>query len=306
MVQNDCVKKFIFSALALAFLIPFFSFSDDFSDTKPIASSISAQKISVNKIQLKWTVPDDFNAASIAIFRDQKQISTAAPILSMKPVADVPAKTTSFTDTLSNFGEYFYALIARDKDGNLFDTVVPGTNATMTSVKLENPNQDENAKNPVEAQYKPSYLRNLPLPYLDLISDIDRKPSDFSVEAMKNARTLSGKYYSSKPKLLEKYVFEEDLVCAPSGDDYYLFQSLKNYFIKKDYKSSSADLKRFLSVKREPYTALRAAFYLGESEYFSRNYKSALQIFLFLDDIFPELSKSWIDSTLDLYERPKE
>lgn len=300
------MKKFIFSALALAFLIPFFSFSDDFSDTKPIASSISAQKISVNKIQLKWTVPDDFNAASIAIFRDQKQISTAAPILSMKPVADVPAKTTSFTDTLSNFGEYFYALIARDKDGNLFDAVVPGINSTINAVTLENPNQDENAKNPVEAQYKPSYLRNLPLPYLDLISDIDRKPSDFSVEAMKNARTLSGKYYSSKPKLLEKYVFEEDLVCAPSGDDYYLFQSLKNYFIKKDYKSSSADLKRFLSVKREPYTALRAAFYLGESEYFSRNYKSALQIFLFLDDIFPELSKSWIDSTLDLYERPKE
>lgn len=306
MVQNDCVKKFIFSALALAFLIPFFSFSDDFSDSKPIVSSISAQKISVNKIQLKWTVSDDFNAASIAIFRGQKQISTDAQILSMKPVADVPAKTTTFTDTLSNFGEYFYALIARDKDGNLFDVVVPGTNATLASVKLENPNQNENAKNPVEAQYQPSYLRNLPLPYLDLISDIDRKPSEFSVAAMKDARELSGKYYNSKPKLLEEYVFEEDLVCAPSGDDYYLFQSLKNYFIKKDYKSSAADLKRFLSVSREPYTALRATFYLAESEYFSRNYKSALQLFLFLDDIFPELSKYWIDSTLDLYEMPEK
>lgn len=305
MVQNDCVKKFIFSCLALIFLLPFFSFSDDFSSSKPIVTDINAEKISVNKITLKWKTPDDFNAASIAIFRDTKEISTTASILSMKPVADVPAKTNTFTDTLSNFGEYFYALLARDKDGNLFDVVIPGTNATLTSVKLENPARDDKTQNPIEAQYQPSYLRNLPLPYLDLISDIDRKPTTFSVEAMKDARTLSGKYYNKKPGLLEEYVFEEDLVCAPNGDDYYLFQSLKDYFIKKDYKSSVADLKRFLSVRREPYTALRATFYLGESEYFSRNYKSALQIFLFLDDVFPELSKYWIDSTLDLYEMPE-
>ncbi len=306
MIQNSYVKKFIFLPLALILLQPLQSFSADFPDSKPIVTSISTQKSSVNKITIKWKIPDDFRAASVAVFRSTDKISDFPQILPMKPVADVPAKTTSYVDTLENFGSYYYALIARDKDGNFFDAVIPGINSTINAVTLENPDKDKKEENPEEAEYRPSYLRNLPLPYLDLVPDIARKPTQFSDEALVAARTLSGKYYGKKPPLKEPYVFEEDLVCKPDGDDYYLFQSLKNYFIKKDYKNSASDLRRFLSVNREPYTSARAAFYLAESEYYSRNFKTALQLFLFLDDIFPDLSKSWADSTLDLYEIPEK
>lgn len=306
MIQNSYVKKFIFLPLVLILLQPLQSFSADFPDSKPIVTSISAQKSSVNKITIKWKIPDDFKAASVAVFRGTDKISDFPQILPMKPVADVPAKTTSYVDTPGNFGSYYYALIARDKDGNFFDAVIPGINSTINAVTLENPDKDKKEENPEEAEYRPSYLRNLPLPYLDLVPDIARKPTQFSDEALVAARTISGKYYGKKPPLKEPYVFEEDLVCKPDGDDYYLFQSLKNYFIKKDYKNSASDLRRFLSVNREPYTSARAAFYLAESEYYSRNFKTALQLFLFLDDIFPELSKSWADSTLDLYEIPEK
>lgn len=306
------MKKFIFSfaaVFALHFLPQNLQAQAVFQQ-KPVVSSISAKKTAVNKIKLTWSLPENFSAASIAVFRSREQITGISDILSMKPAAEIPAKSTSYTDTLKFFGEYYYALIARDKNGNLFDIVIPSVNATMSAVKLENPKEGVIAENTIseqpEQKYQPSFLRDLPLPYLNLISDIGRKPTEFGEKAKKSAQELSGKFFAQKPKIREPYIFEEDLVCAPNGDDYYLFQSLKNYFIKKDYKNSAADLKKFLSVSREPYTAARASFYLAESQYYCRNYKSALQLFLFLEDIFPSLSKLWADSSLDQYATPPQ
>lgn len=301
------MKRFIFLAFTLILsnflILP--SFSSEFSGTKPIVTSLLAQKESDNKVKLTWTLPDGFTAASIAVFRSRQDF-TSRTVLSMSPAADVPARTTSYTDTPELSGSYYYALLARDKNGNLFNVIVPGSNATIKAVKLEREDNSLKARlSQEEESYKPSFLRNMPLPYLDLISDIDRKPTVFSIDAMKAGRDLSGKYYDKKPAQKALYVFEQDLTCAPSGDDYYLFQSLKTYFIKKDYKNSVSDLRRFLSTRRDPYTSARAAFYLAESEYFSRNYKEALKIFLSLEDVFPALSKSWTDSALDLYELPK-
>lgn len=315
------MKKFIFS-FAAVFALQFFSQNlnaQSVFQAKPVVNSISAKKTAINKIQLTWSLPENFSAASIAVFRSSAQIVENSEILSMKPVAEIPAKSTSYTDTLKFFGEYYYALIARDKSGNLFDIVIPSANATISAVKLENPKKDEFAEKTqtgqedkieqneqLEQKYQPSFLRNLPLPYLNLISDIGRKPTEFGEKAKTAGKELSGKFFAQKPKIRQPYIFEEDLVCAPGGDDYYLFQSLKNYFIKKDYRASAADLKNFLSVSREPYTAARASFYLAESQYYCRNYKSALQIFLFLEDVFPSLSKLWADSSLDQYTIPPQ
>lgn len=314
------MKKFIFS-FAAVFVLQFFSQNlnaQSVFQAKPVVNSISAKKTAVNKIQLTWSLPENFSAASIAVFRSSAQIVESSAILSMKPVAEIPAKSISYTDTLKFFGEYYYALIARDKSGNIFDIVIPSANATISAVKLENPKKGEIGKTQAgqavkigqieqpEEKYQPSFLRNLPLPYLNLISGIGRKPTEFGEKAKTAGKERSGKFFEQKPKLREPYIFEEDLVCAPGGDDYYLFQSLKNYFIKKDYRASVADLKNFLSVSREPYTAARASFYLAESQYYCRNYKSALQIFLFLEDVFPSLSKLWADSSLDQYTIPPQ
>ena len=312
------MKKFIFS-FAAVFVLQFFSQNlnaQSVFQAKPVVYSIPAKKTAINKIQLTWSLPENFSAASIAVFRSSAQIIENSEILSMKPAAEIPAKSTSYTDTLKFFGEYYYALIARDKSGNLFDIVIPSANATISAVTLENPTKDEFAEKTQagqtgkigqpEEKYQPSFLRNLPLPYLNLISDIGRKPTEFGEKTKNAGKELSGKFFEQKPKLREPYIFEEDLVCAPGGDDYYLFQSLKNYFIKKDYRASVTDLKNFLSVSREPYTAARASFYLAESQYYCRNYKSALQIFLFLEDVFPSLSKLWADSSLDQYTIPPQ
>ncbi|QSI02419.1 hypothetical protein DYE50_07540 [Treponema ruminis] len=273
----------------------------------PVCTAITAQKAGVNKIQLSWNLPSDFNAASIAIFRSTSQIQQKSFISAEKPVAEVPAHTTSYTDNLKHFGDYFYALIARDRNGNLFNMLLPTVNATVKPVSLLPPDDYyEIASTEADEQYVPGFLRELPLPYLDLISDLDIKATPMTAKAKKAGRELAGKYAVKKPKQLNPYVFEEDMVLSPEGDDFFLFESLKKYFIKKDYKGSVNDLRSFLGITRDPYVTTRAVFYLAQSQYYCRNYRKALELFLFVEDELPELSKKWIDSTLDFYQIPQE
>lgn len=276
------------------------------ASSRPVCSSISAQKIAVNKIRLTWSVPRDFSAASIAVFRSTSQIQLSSTISAEKPVAELPAHATEYIDVLKYFGDYYYALIARDKNGSLFNILIPTVNSTVKAVSLIPPENyfdaDLMTRSAEEEQYVPGFLRELPLPYLDLISDLNIKPTPMSAKAKKEGKTLAGKYAVKKPKVLSPYVFEQDMVLSPEGDDFFLFESLKTYFIKKNYKGSVKDLKEFLRITREPAVTARAVFYLAESQYYCKNFRKALELFLFVEDDFPELSKKWIDSTLDFYK----
>ena len=273
---------------------------------RPVCTAISAKKIAINKIQLTWNIPPDFNAASIAIFRSTTPIELKSSISASKPVAEVPAHTSSYTDQLKYYGDYYYALIARDKDGSLFNMLFPSVNATVKAVTLFPPDNYIDTDFEPEGQYVPGFLRELPLPYLNLISDLDIQPSKLSTKAKNEGYKLAGKYAIKKNKVLNPYIFEEDLVLSPEGDDFFLFESLKTYFIKKDYKGSVKDLLAFLSISRDSKVTTRAVFYLAESQYYCKNYRKALELFLFVEDELPELSKKWIDSTLDFYQIPKE
>lgn len=299
------MRTFRRNFLSLAIFIFSLAFSHAQKITpRPVCTAISAQKVGVNKIQLTWNLPPEFNAASIAVFRSTSQIQQKSTISAEKPIAELPAHATSYTDTLTHFGSYYYALIARDKNGDLFNMLFPTVNATAKAVALIPPDDYYELPQENEEQYVPGFLRELPLPYLDLISDLNIPPTKMSAKTKKAGKELAGKYAVKKPKLLNPYIFEEDTVLSPQGDDFFLFESLKTYFIKKDYKGSVKDLREFLSITREPSVMIRAVFYLAESHYYCKNYRKALELFLFVEDELPELSKKWIDSTLDFYQIP--
>ena len=105
---------------------------------------------------------------------------------------------------------------------------------------------------------------------------------------------------------LEQYIFAEDMLSPDGGDEYLLFDVLKNSFIKKDYVRAADDLQRFLAQNRSAAVTERAHFYLGESLYFQGKYPSALSQFLLLTDAFPSLVNRWIQSALDLYQFPAD
>lgn len=297
-------RRFFFFFFAVLF------FSSSYAQNikaRPVCKSLSAKKIGVNKIELTWNLPEDNSGiASIAIFRSTTKIEQRSTISAEKPVAEVPASSSRYIDNLKHFGDYYYALITRDKNGNLFNVLIPTVNSTVKAVSLLPPDDYFDADSQLEEQYVPGFLRELPLPYLNLISDLDIKATPMTAKAKKAGKELAGKYAVRQIKLLNPYVFPEDMILSPEGDDFFLFESLKNYFIKKDYKGSVKDLRNFLKITREAEVMKRAVFYLAESQYYCKNYRNALELFLFSEDFYPDLAKKWIDSTLDFYKIPTE
>lgn len=287
-------------------LLSFSAFSQQSSRKNMVCRGITASQTDVNKIQLNWKLPESFSAASIVVFRATQPIKSISELSMLKPIAELPANSTFFTDTLQRFDDYHYALIARDKEGNLQYNFIPASNITVKPVKLKKPDfyDEEYQEEASENLYHAGQLRGLPLPSLNISDDYVAPPKKLSQSTIRAGKDLAGKYADSNIKKLPVYVFEDDLVCAPGGDDYFLFQSLKTYFIKKDYEGSIDDLKRFLGINRSPETTKRALFYLAESFYFNRNYKQALSVFLYLQNEYPQLSKKWIDSSLDNYKMP--
>lgn len=281
------------------------------NSSRPIVDMIAAKPVSTNKIRITWKLPSSFEAEAILIYKDTQPFLQNNQIETASPVAQISPKAVAYTDTVINYKEYYYAVIARLADGSLYNIVLPSINATVKGVRVERPAKkvepsEEELERKQEKTYAQGTLRELPLPYLDIISDIDRKPTLLDKKVVDAGRELAIGYGAPPKEKLSPYYFEQDIISPVGGDDYFLFEILKTYFVKKDYKGSIQALKNFLSVNRSEDTTNRAVFYLGQAQYFRGNYRNALTMFLFVEDIYPVLSKKWINSTLDFYTIPSE
>lgn len=313
--KNAKIKKNMKSFLKpfsfiLLFFLQTFSFAQDKAkpSSRPIVDMLCASAVSTDKIRLTWKLPQNFNAVSILVFKDTVPVNSKS-VEKLSPIAELSQKTQQYIDTVTDFNEYYYAVLAKLSDGTLYNVVLPSINATVKAVAVKRP---EKARKKSEEQiaaetpklYTDGTIRELPLPYIDLIGDFEKKPSKLSAEVVNAGKSLAGKTSIQKEKL-EPYYFDEDITSPSGGDDYYLFEILKNSFVKKNYEASIIELKKFLSVNRSEETTNRAAFYLAQSQYFTGNYRSALTMFLFTQDTWPILCKKWINSTLDFYTIPK-
>lgn len=270
---------------------------------------ISASPVSTNKIKVTWKIPKDFNAEALLVYKSTMPFTTQV-IEQSTPVAQLSAKVSSYVDTVVNYKEYYYAVIARQSDGSIYNIILPSVNTTVKGakvVKIETApvQSEEQIKDSTAKTYPKGNLRELPLPYLDLVSNIERKPNPLSNKVIEAGKELSAGYTSRPKEKLPPHYFDEDIVSPDGGDDYYLFEILKNYFVKKNYRESVKALQKFLSVNRNEETTNRAVFYLAEAQYFCGNYRSALTMFLYVEDAYPVLSKKWINSTLDFYQLPQ-
>jgi len=298
-------KSVAFIIISQIFIL--FSYSQNSS--RPVVDMISAKPVSTNKIRITWKLPENFNAEAILVFKDTKPFLMNSKIEGAVPVVQLSPKASAYTDTVINYKEYYYAVIARQADGSLYNIVLPSINATVKGCRVQRPEKKaEPSEEEIEAKkpkvYAEGTLRELPLPYLDVISDLDREPTPLKKEVVEAGKELAKGFENPPKEKLTPYYFEEDIISPAGGDEYFLFEILKTYFVKRDYKGSVTALKNFLSVNRSEETTNRAVFYLGQSQYFRGNYRSALTMFLYVEDIYPVLSKKWINSTLDFYQLP--
>lgn len=264
---------------------------------KPLIQDIQARAGKGTKINISWTLPvnSDKQITKFIIYRDIQQITTFNQINNLTPIAEISPEATGYTDTVKDYKDYFYAVVAyTDRPYDLillsFNSTVTGTHVAMKTEEKIVPLKNE------EKLYPEGTLRETPLPYVDLVEGFN-KVSDFSEETMNHTNTLITSE-PEKEKLLKPYIFEEDLISPDAGDDYFLFEILKTTFVQRKYNEAITQLNKLLGTNVSESTRNRAIFYLGESEYLLGHYDNAVRLFVKVQTVFPVVSKKWLDSAL--------
>lgn len=318
------------------FLAAFLCAESVFSQSRPVANKISAMAGAEKNIEIVWAFPERTvpKITGAKVYRAAKPISSYSEIERLSPVAKVTG--FQYLDTVSKGGEYFYAVIAMTEKGD-YKAIIPGMNATTAGVRpripanerqaaSENPKSDSEENLPSVS--KPDFprntisnansdakisvskrkesappLRKTPLPFPGTILGLEKERKEFSDEAKKSVANLANVAEKKKVAPFKTpYFFEDDMFAPDGGDEYILFETLRDGLVQRKYRESVKLFTDFLSVNRNSAVTSRAEFYLGESFYFCGEYENAVQCFLTVQEIFPALAKKWIDSSLDLME----
>ena len=280
-----------------------------FASERPIVTGIKAEAGSAKRISVTWTPPRNPEPAgtSLAVFRTEEPVASFSQIASLDPIAQLAKDSASFADSVPDYKDYYYAVVAVTEKGR-YDIVIPSVNATVNGVHARLPKKNaakDTSASAREKLYPEGAVRETPLPYIDLIESVnENKRTAMSKSTREQARLLSGSAEKTREPL-SLYVFEEDLISPDGGDDYLLFDVLKTTFIKRKYKEAQTELLRLLATNRSDAVTSRAFFYLGESYYFGGNYADAVNAFLHVTGDYPALAKKWIDSSLDFMQLPK-
>ena len=288
--------KKAFSILGLLF------FSSILFAEKPIVRDIQAEAGKGNKINIFWTLPEnpEKDISSFFIYRDTRQIASYAQIKNISPIAQIDSNFSGYTDLVKDYNDYFYCVLAVTKDSSVpYDLILLSFNSTVKGVHISmNTQQKEPQKQEKEKLYYEGTLRETPLPFIDIVENSLQPEPTVSEEAAFAAQTLTNKTKKREP-VLKPYIFEEDLISPDGGDDYLLFEILKQYFVHKNYDEAIVQLNKLAGTNIKDSTRSRVYFYIGECEYLTGEYEKAVKSFVKIQDIYPTLARKWINSSLD-------
>lgn len=288
--------KKAFSILGLLF------FSSILFAEKPIVRDIQAEAGKGNKINIFWTLPEnpEKEISSFFIYRDTRQIASYAQIKNISPIAQIDSNFSGYTDLVKDYNDYFYCVLAVTKDSSVpYDLILLSFNSTVKGVHISmNTQQKEPQKKEQEKLYYEGTLRETPLPFIDIVENSLQPEPTVSEEAAFAAQTLTNKNKKREP-VLKPYIFEEDLISPDGGDDYLLFEILKQYFVHKNYDEAIVQLNKLAGTNIKDSTRSRVYFYIGECEYLTGEYEKAVKSFVKVQDVYPTLARKWINSSLD-------
>ncbi len=287
------MKKSIFISVILAAL------TFTLSAQRPIVQDIQAVAGNTNRINILWNLPSnpDKELSKLLVYRDLTPISSYSQLQSLNPIAELLPILTSYTDTVTDYKDYFYAVICVTDEP--YDIIMMSINSTVTGAHIPS-GFSTSAPQPEakeEKLYPQGALREIPLPYLDYIDGLEKKYL-VSEEVAKASKSL-GLESKKQVARLPIHIFEEDLISPDGGDDFLLFEILKTTFIQKKYAEAIAELEKLTGTNISSKTRTRAYFYLGESLYMLGRYEKAIKTFVRVENVYPELSKQWIDNSLD-------
>ena len=100
----------------------------------PAVSELAAS-VAGNEVTLSWTSAPGIDGENI-IFRANKPI-TAANYYTADKRGTIPYTDTTFTDTLEDAQDYYYAVLSRDSRGSLYEIFLPVSNSLLVAVSAE-------------------------------------------------------------------------------------------------------------------------------------------------------------------------
>jgi len=265
---------------------------------KPIVQDIQAMPGKNNRINIFWALPEnpDEEITKLLVYRNNKQITSYSQLANLNPIASLAPDYTGYTDLAPDMNEYYYAVVAVTK--NPYDLILLSFNSTVNGVRVSTEIKHKTqTKEEYEKFYPDGTKRETPLPYIDFVENTnsDQKLSDKTLLATSSLI----KKNSKKAPVMNPYIFEEDLISPDGGDDYLLFEILKNYFVQQNYEETISQIQKLTGTNINENTRNRAFFYMGESEYFLEHYENAVKTFVKVEGAFPNLVKKWLDSSLD-------
>ncbi len=293
-------KTVVLFCLLSFFLLPGTKISSAHAADNPIVQDIKAEVANASFISISWKLPSSSESITkFWLYRSSQPMTRTSDLQGAVKIAELDHRLSGWTDTLPDYNEYYYAVIAvTDKPYNI---ILPSINATATGISMPVP-----VEKPAEKIQKPEKLyesgtkRETPLPYLDVgteVKDTSLK-EELSKHTIESVKELT--YFSDKKQdVMRPYFFEEDLISPDSGDDFLLFSILKDYFIQRDYKNSIIQLKKLIGTNITDAVQNRAYFYLGEAQFFSGEYEESVKTFVKISQIYPQQTKKWIDTALD-------
>jgi len=187
---------------------------------------------------------------------------------------------------------WYYTVIYEDDISGGSIGINPGLNATVSAVVIPSNEAVQMALRPIPL---PVMMLRDAMPESFFLSDFSR----YTPLSEDSARMLAGSVPPREPlTLMNPRVFVVDLESPSSGEESALFQIVKEYFGKLDWEGARVGLLHYLSLPRSMEVESRARFYLGQTLYFTGNYREALFEFLSMKTLHPVEANLWIEATL--------
>jgi hypothetical protein len=264
---------------------------------RPVESGIFAleAKVEGEGVIISYRVADGMK--NTVLYRSVQPLRTTADLL--RAVIVQPGLTVPFTDYPVPGIPYYYAVIFEDELIRGTVGLFPGHNTTVQPVEVPAGTGRVGLPGP-EAP-----IRSMPLP---LISVSNAVPGSDRYTEIPDAVPLGPgaakalgtipRAGANPPAQKKPRAFSRDLEAPAGGEESQLRVIVQGPFVKRDWQAARDALLRYVSLPHSSLAEARARFYLGQTWYFSGNYREALIEFLMVQTEYPDEAKDWINVTL--------
>ena len=296
--------KKIFSGIIIFFGLVFAAAAQN----RPVVQDIQAQAGKGTRINITWTLPRNASPAisRLLVYRDTKPVSLYSQLSGAELIAELPAVADSYTDSVTDYNDYYYTVIAVTQDEKPYDVIFVSMNSTVEGVHLTppEPKDIEPKKKNEDKLYTDGAMRETPLPFINYVEG-QGEQTLISDEAAGTALKLSDSSAKQRKTPVTPYFFEEDLISPDSGDDFLLFEVLKNTFVQEKYEESIVLLNKLNGTNISDSVRNRVNFYIGEACFFTGDFEQAAMYFAKTAQVYPLQTKIWMNYTLDRIAIPE-